>query len=253
MNNYVKLLNNLEKLKLIKTKENLDNYIDLINDNKKTLVDALYELTNQELEFKNTKAITALVRMAGFPYYKTFEDFDFSFQPTINKEEILDFKNLRFIENKENILFVGSPGVGKTHLATSIGIQAASNRHSTYFISCHDLITNLKKANYENRLADKIKNYEKYSVFIIDEVGYLPIDIEGANLLFQLINKRYEKHTTIITTNKPFGQWGELFGDNMIANAILDRLVHHSHIINITGKSYRTKNLIVDSENDNCN
>lgn len=253
MNNYVKLLNNLEKLKLIKTKENLDNYIDLINDNKKTLVDALYELTNQELEFKNTKAITALVRMAGFPYYKTFEDFDFSFQPTINKEEILDFKNLRFIENKENILFVGSPGVGKTHLATSIGIQAASNRHSTYFISCHDLITNLKKANYENRLADKIKNYEKYSVFIIDEVGYLPIDIEGANLLFQLINKRYEKHTTIITTNKPFGQWGELFGDNMIANAILDRLVHHSHIINITGKSYRTKNLIIDSENDNCN
>ena len=253
MNNYVKLLNNLEKLKLIKTKENLDNYIDLINDNKKTLVDALYELTNQELEFKNTKAITALVRMAGFPYYKTFEDFDFSFQPTINKEEIFDFKNLRFIENKENILFVGSPGVGKTHLATSIGIQAASNRHSTYFISCHDLITNLKKANYENRLADKIKNYEKYSVFIIDEVGYLPIDIEGANLLFQLINKRYEKHTTIITTNKPFGQWGELFGDNMIANAILDRLVHHSHIINITGKSYRTKNLIVDSENDNCN
>ena len=253
MNNYVKLLNNLEKLKLIKTKENLDNYIDLINNNKKTLVDALYELTNQELEFKNTKAITALVRMAGFPYYKTFEDFDFSFQTTINKEEILDFKNLRFIENKENILFVGSPGVGKTHLATSIGIQAASNRHSTYFISCHDLITNLKKANYENRLADKIKNYEKYSVFIIDEVGYLPIDIEGANLLFQLINKRYEKHTTIITTNKPFGQWGELFGDNMIANAILDRLVHHSHIINITGKSYRTKNLIVDSENDNCN
>lgn len=252
MNNYVKLLNNLEKLKLSKTKENLDSYIDLINNNKKTLVDALYELTNQELEFKDSKAITALVRMAGFPYYKTFDDFEFSFQPTINKEEILDFKNLRFIENKENILFVGSPGVRKTHLATSIGIQAASNRHSTYFISCHDLITNLKKANYENRLADKIKNYEKYSVFIIDEVGYLPIDVEGANLLFQLINKRYEKHTTIITTNKPFGQWGELFGDNMIANAILDRLVHHSHIINITGKSYRTKNLINDSD-ENCN
>ena len=248
MNNYVKLLNNLEKLKLIKTKENLDNYIELINNNKKDIVESLYELTKKELEFKDEKAITALVRMAGFPYQKTLDDFEFDFQPGINKEEILDFKNLRFIENKENILFVGSPGVGKTHLATAIGIEAARNRYSTYFISCHDLITALKKANYENRLYDKIKNYEKYSVLIIDEVGYLPMDIEGANLLFQLINKRYEKHTTIITTNKPFGQWGELFGDNMIANAILDRLVHHSHIVNITGKSYRLKDKIkIDS------
>ena len=251
MSNYVKLLNNLDKLKLVKTKENIDTYIELINSNKKDIVDSLYELTTQELEFKDTKAITALVRVAGFPYYKTFDDFEFSFQPSINKEQILDFKNLRFIENKENILFVGSTGVGKTHLATAIGIQAASNRYSTYFISCHDLIMNLKKANYENRLSDKIKNYEKYSVFIIDEVGYLPIDIEGANLLFQLINKRYEKHTTIITTNKPFGQWGELFGDNMIANAILDRLVHHSHVINITGKSYRTKDILLDTDDPN--
>ena len=249
MNNYVKLLNNLEKLKLIKVKENLDNYIELINNKKKDIVESLYELTKKELEFKDEKAITALVRMAGFPYQKTFDDFEFDFQPGINKEEILDFKNLRFIENKENILFVGSPGVGKTHLATAIGIEAASNRYSTYFISCHDLISALKKANYENRLYDRIKNYEKYSVFIIDEVGYLPMDIEGANLLFQLINKRYEKHTTIITTNKPFGQWGELFGDNMIADAILDRLVHHSHIINITGKSYRLKDKIkIDSD-----
>ena len=249
MSNYIKLTNNLELLKLEKIKENIDQYIDLINNKKKDVVDALYELTNLEIELRNEKAIYGCVRTAGFPFLKTFEDFDFSFQPTLNKEQIIDFKNLRFIENKENIIFVGSPGVGKTHLATAIGIEAASNRYSTYFISCHDLISALKKANYENRLYDRIKNYEKYSVFIIDEVGYLPMDIEGANLLFQLINKRYEKHTTIITTNKPFGQWGELFGDNMIANAILDRLVHHSHIINITGKSYRLKDKIkIDSD-----
>lgn len=249
MSNYIKLTNNLEVLKLERIKQNIDKYIELINKKEKDVVDALYELTNLEIELMNERAIYGCVRTAGFPFIKTFEDFEFSFQPTINKEEILDFKNLRFIENKENIIFVGSPGVGKTHLAISIGVSAAQNRDSTYFINCNDLIANLKKANYENRLYDKIKNYEKYSVFIIDEVGYLPLDIEGANLLFQLINKRYEKHSTIITTNKPFGQWGELFGDNMIANAILDRLIHHSHIININGNSYRIKNKIkLDSE-----
>lgn len=251
MSNYVKLLNNLDRLKLTKFKENLDIYINMINDKEKNITDCLYELTNLELDFKDTKAIYALVRMAGFPYQKTFEDFDFSFQPEINADKIMDLKNLRFIENKENILFVGSPGVGKTHLATSIGIEAASNRYSTYFISCHDLIDNLKKAKYENRLYDKLKTYEKYSVFIIDEVGYLPIDTEGANLFFQLINKRYEKHSTIITSNIPFGKWGDLFGDNMIANAILDRLVHHSHIFNINGKSYRIKDKLDNSNEKN--
>lgn len=250
MSNYTKLLNNLDTLKLFKIKDNIDTYINLINDKEKNIVDSLYELTTLELNFKKEKAITSLVRMAGFPYQKTLDDFDFDFQPSINKDKILDLKNLRFLENKENILFVGSPGVGKTHLATSIGIEAASNRYSTYFISCHDLINNLKKANYENRLQEKLKNYEKYSLLIIDEVGYLPIDKEGGNLLFQLINKRYEKHSTIITTNISFGKWGDLFGDIMIANAILDRLIHHSTIFNITGKSYRIKDKFPSKNDD---
>jgi len=223
--------------------------LDLINNKKKDIVEALYELTNLEIELRNEKAIYGCVRTAGFPFLKTFEDFDFSFQPALNKEQILDFKNLRFIENNENIIFVGSPGVGKTHLATSIGIEAAQNRNSTYFINCNDLIANLKKAQSENRFINRLNHYARYKLLIIDEVGFLPMDIDGANMLFQLINKRYEKHSTIITTNKSFGKWHEIFNDVTLANAILDRLLHHSHIININGNSYRLKDkLKIDSD-----
>ena len=218
MNNYNKLINNLETLKLFKFKDKLDDYIDLINNKQKTIIDAIYELTELEIDSLKEKMIAHSIQFAGFPFYKTLDEFDFSFQPSINKELILDFNNLRFIERKENILFVGSPGVGKTHLATSIGIENARNNHSTYFINCNDLIQALKKAYLQNRLDDKLKTLSKYKLLIIDEVGYLPIDIESANMLFQLINKRYEKNSTIITTNKPFSKWGELFGDNILSN-----------------------------------
>ena len=253
MNSYNKLLNNLEILKLNRIRENLDKYIDLINNKEKDVIEVLYELTNLEIEVMKQKKIMHSIQFAGFPFIKSFEDFDFSFQPSINKEEILDFKNLRFLEKSENILFVGSPGVGKTHLATAIGLENARNNHSTYFINCNDLIQVLKKAFLQNRLEDKLKTLSKYKLLIIDEIGYLPIDIEGANLLFQLINRRYEKNSIIITTNKPFSKWGELFGDATIANAILDRLLHHSHIINITGNSYRLNDRIKLPETNDKN
>lgn len=153
------------------------------------------------------------------------EDFDFSFQPSINKKELLELNSLSFLDKKENILFVGSSGVGKTHLATAIGISCAKARNITYFIT------------FENRL----KFFAKYKVLIIDEIGYMPIDIDSANLFFQLIARRYEKNSTIITTNTPFSKWGDIFGSVTLANAVLDRLLHHSEVISIKGPSYRLK------------
>ena len=207
MNNYVKLLNNLEELGLLNIKASIDKYIDLINSGNKSIVDALYELSNLEINAKSDRAMQACVKVANFPFLKEVTDFDFDFQPAINKQQILDLMTLRFIENKENILFVGSSGVGKTHLATSIGIECAKHRYSTYFISFQDLISQLKKALSENRLDIRLRHFCKYKILIIDEIGYLPIDIDAANLFFQLISKRYEKHCTIITTNTNFSKW----------------------------------------------
>ena len=246
MNNYNKLINNLETLGLPKFIENMEKYIEFINSGDKTVVDSLYELTEYECHMRTERAMNACVKVANFPFLKTFDDFNFSFQPSINKEQILNYKYLQFIENKENIIFIGSPGVGKTHLATSIGIEAAKTRVSTYFISCNDLILQLKRAHLENRLEQRIKFFSKYKLLIIDEVGFLPLDIESSNLLFQLIAKRYEKNSTIVTTNKPLSRWGEIFGDPVLANAILDRLLHHSNVVNIVGRSYRTKDIIED-------
>ena len=244
---YLSLVNNLEELNLFQFKEHLDSYIDLINSGEKSIVESLKELTEYEIKFKEARAMNACVKVANFPFLKTIEDFDFSFQPSINKGKILDLLTLRFLERKENILFLGNPGVGKTHLSVAIGIAAAQKRISTYFINCHELLQNLKKAHLENRLETRLKHYAKYKLLIIDEIGYLPINREEGNIFFQLINKRYEKSSTIITTNKDFSKWHEIFGDVVIANAILDRLLHHSVVEKIVGRSYRTKDILKEN------
>ncbi|MBU5593844.1 IS21-like element helper ATPase IstB [Amphibacillus sp. MSJ-3] len=241
---YMKLIDNLKYLKLNQIITHLDETIDFMNKNNLSFTDALFKLTDYEIDMKEINMIRSMVKVAAFPHLKEVKDFDFSFQPSINKEQILDFTTLRFIEQKENIVFLGSSGVGKTHLATSIGIAAAKKRTSTYFIKCNDLLLNLKKAKLENRLERRLKHYARYKLLIIDEIGYLPIDEDDAKLFFQLINMRYENKSTIFITNANFKSWGDIFQDPKIANAILDRILHHATVINIVGDSYRLKDHI---------
>ena len=187
---YQKLLNNVETLKMEKIYSYLPNYLDAIAKSDVSLVDALLHLTEKEIAFRNERASKAQVTVSGFPFVKTLDDFDFDFQPSVSKPQMYDFASLRFMANAQNLLFYGSPGVGKTHLAVAIGVAAASSRQITYFISCNDLVAQLNKAHNENRLEQRLKHFAKYKLLIIDEIGYLPVDTQGANLLFQLIAKR---------------------------------------------------------------
>jgi len=241
---YQRLVSHLTYLKMDMMIEHLDEVLDQISGQSLSFVEALNKLTQYEIDRKEINMINSMVKVAGFPHRRELKDFDFSFQPSINKEQIMDFSTLRFLENKENIVFLGNSGVGKTHMAVSLGIEAAKKRNSTYLIKCNDLIQQLRKANEENRLENRLKNYSRYKLLIIDEIGYLPITKEESKLFFQLIDKRYEQKSTILTTNIGFGEWDEIFQDPVMANAILDRILHHAHVVSITGKSYRMKDHI---------
>ena len=241
MNAYNTLMNNLEELDLIRIKENIDYYMDLVADGQKSVTDAFYELTELEMNFRKEAAIKGCVKVANFPYLKEIGEFDFGFQPSIEKNKIMDFLTLRFIDRNENIIFSGSPGVGKTNLAVSIGIEAAKQRYCVYFITFQDLMSDLKKAADENRLEKRIKWFCRYKLLIIDELDYQKMDTSSANLFFNLIAKRYEKSSTIITTNTPFSKWADIFMEPVLTNALLDRLLHHCSVITINGPSYRLK------------
>lgn len=246
INGYQSLCAGLTTLKMDAMRTSLDNIIDRVNAGEISFVDGMALLVQKQVEDTQKRRIEAIVSTAHFPSKKSFSDFDFSFQPELNRTEVEDLANLRFMEDGSNVLFVGLPGVGKTHLAIATGMAAAKTGKTVYFISCHELLANLKKAKSENRLEYRLRHYFSYSLLIIDEVGYLPIEADSADLLFELIARRYETKSTIITTNKSFNKWGEMFGNPMVANAMLDRLLHHSKVFTITGPSFRTKDYQMD-------
>ena len=241
----------MDNLKFLKSKESLnviDATLDYVNTNNLSFIDGFLYFTEAQVEQKKDNLVKHSVNMAGFPKIKTLAEFEFDYQPSINQQQIYDLNSLRFIEKQENVIFYGNSGVGKTHLATAIGVTAAQNRNSTYFIKCADLIDTLRKAQLEGRLPERLKKFSGYKLLIIDELGYLPISKEGSKLFFQLIDKRYERNSTIITTNINFSQWDETFGDPMIAGAIADRLLHHATVLTIKGKSYRLQALYNNEE-----
>lgn len=241
MSNHQQLIVNFDRLGLQRIKEYFPNYLEVVNNQSIPFTEALLELTNQELLYKHSKKIDRALIKARFPKIKRMIDFEFGYQPSINKKQMLDLQHLAFLEKQENILFIGSPGVGKSHLAISIGVSACEQGVRTLFINCHELLLRLQTA-YENGTIERVmKRYSNYELLIIDEIGYLPIQRQEADLLFQLINVRYERHSTIFTTNSNLSGWSEVFRNPTATAAILDRLVHHSQIFKITGKSYRLR------------
>lgn len=208
---YAQLCANLDHLKLGQMKETLDDTIDFISKNSLPFAEGLLKLSNYEVDFKEANASRSMIKAGAFPFQKGLE----RFQPSINPEQFQDFTTLRFLEKQ---------------------------------VKCHELLQQLKRARLENRLETRLKHFCKYKLLIIDELGYLPINKEDSNLFFQLIDMRYEKKSTIITTNINFGDWESVFYDPVVANAILDRVLHHATVVTITGKSYRIKNHIKHSE-----
>ena len=190
---------------------------------------------------KYNRNVKLKTQWAHFPYLKRLDQFDFGFQPSVDEKKIRELASLRFLDHKENVILLGPPGVGKTHLAIALGVEAILQGFSVYFITMQDLITQLTRARDENRLKEKITLLTKPKLLILDEIGYLGLDPFGATCLFQLVSDRYEHGSMILTSNKSYGDWGTIFQDNVIASAILDRLLHHSTTINIKGESYRLK------------
>ncbi len=236
-----RLQEQMAKLRLTKSQERLEALLQEAVDKELSYADFLDQLLTEELQSKTAKNIAMRTNLARFPFVKSLESFDFSYQPSLDKKQVHNLANCHFIEHGENVVILGPPGVGKTHLSVGLGLKAIEHGYRVLFTTATTMIATLTKALAEGKFEDKLKVYTVPRLLIVDEIGYLPIDQAGANLFFQLISRRYEKGPVILTSNQSFGSWGDVFGDRIIATAILDRVLHHAITINIRGNSYRLK------------
>jgi DNA replication protein DnaC len=229
------------RLRLYQVAQELTARLEQAAKRELSYADFLDELLALEVGSKTEKHHQMRITMARFPFQKTLESFDFKFQPSIDVKLMRELAGGRYMNSGDNVLLLGPPGVGKTHLAVALGIKACEQGVRTLFISATALITTLGRALAEGRLEERLKLLTQPQLLIVDEIGYLPIDRQGANLFFQLVSRRYERGSIILTSNQSLGAWGEVFGDAVIASAILDRLLHHSITVNIKGESFRLK------------
>ncbi len=236
-----RLATHCERLRLHRIKTELPALLEQAAKREVSYADFLDEVLTHEVQSKHEKHLAMRVGMARFPFQKTLEGFDWKFQPSIEPKVIKELATGRYLAHGESILLLGPPGVGKTHLAVTLGLKACEQGYRTMFTTAAALIATLGKALYENRLEERLKLLTQAKLLIIHEIGYIPIDRQGANLFFQLISRRYERGSILLTSNQSLGAWGEIFGDPVIASAILDRLLHHATTVNIKGESYRLK------------
>ncbi len=231
----------LVSLKMPRALEILDATLRRIEQGQIDGIEAIDDILGEEVSLRENRRIKAALRMARLPVVKTLAGYDFSFQPSLDRNRILALAGLDFIERAEVVHLLGPPGTGKSHIATALAVEAVRAGKAVYFIPLADLVAQLTKAEREGTLREKIRFLTRASLLVVDEIGYLPVTPGGANLFFQLVNARYEKGAMILTSNRGFAEWGEVFGDPVVATALLARLLHHAVVIQIEGSSYRMR------------